>query len=229
MQSPGLQTILGSDLAAGDLIVVRDVSVTASTGKDKKLAWSELVSAIESSLGSMATEDAADYQAVSEKDQPDGYAGLNSDGQIVGPVIVGIYADAAAAGALPNGVLAKVGVYLVCGDGSTTGGKVVSNQNRIDRHLVGTTSGITLDPYANRGYVAATNPGITISITNDDTLPDGYEVLFATPDDTATLNFVSSGGDQGVGSANANPTHVQAVKIDGTWTVVNVQELVGGG
>ncbi len=112
-----LTSIVGADLADGDLLLVRDISGTPT---DKKITVAELMAKVATSTSSI-------YQAVSAKDQPNGYAGLNGDGQLVGPIILADYADNTAAGARDEGEIFTVDGELRIGDGSTNGGLPVAS------------------------------------------------------------------------------------------------------
>lgn len=94
-----IASITGADTATDDLFLVHKIDATTPI-KEREITREELALAM-----------------VEER-----LVRANEDGHIVGPIIISTYANAAAAGVLPNGTLAKVGESLTLHDNATLGG-----------------------------------------------------------------------------------------------------------
>lgn len=120
-------------------------------------------------------------EATANKDQPNGYAGLNANKQIVGPILLQGYADAAAVtaaiGTPPLNYMLVVGGKLALGDNATAGGKIVLGVTP-EARTINTSSSITLDPYSGNCAIHCTlgSSNIAITIDNIASLPDGYVI-----------------------------------------------------
>jgi len=144
---------------------------TGTDPKDKTILYSEVVAWLAAN-GLIAS---------ALIDEPNGVAGLDANGNLVGPILLQGYADAAAVtaaiGTPPLNYMLVVGGKLHLGDNATAGG------NRVGYVAPGfftanTTGSITLDPFAGSSVVRSTLTGsnITITIANLDDLPPGYVI-----------------------------------------------------
>lgn len=171
--------------------------------------------------------------ATSLIDQPDGVAGLDEDGHIVGPIILSVYANAAAAGVLADGTLAIVAGKLVRGDGATTGGVQVE-RNRTDVKSFTNTTPTSLDPLADGAFMTMTSDvnNRVIIVTNSASFPVGYTITLelvisgaATPPLTLNTTLGTSGSISVVataeGSYRATFQRVSALETSNDWRQIS--------
>lgn len=138
-------------------------------------------------------------ETTANKDQPNGYAGLNSSSQIEGPIILTNYADNAAAitaGANVNGALFTVGEQLRLGDDDTDAGQPVGGAGRpyIDDEadtLIDTSKTRPIDLASPESVFSIYGNGITLTLTADAAVPLGYKltiiVITDGPSDVITV------------------------------------------
>jgi hypothetical protein len=148
-------------------------------------------------------------ESTANKDQPNGYAGLNADKQLVGPILLQGYADAAAVtaaiGTPPLNYLLVVGGKLHLGDNATAAGNPVSETPLPDAKIINETNTLVeLDPNSTSATIHTTlgASDISIAFTNLDDMPVGYAIHgmvvqtgSATTVDFGELGVVSTGGN----------------------------------
>jgi hypothetical protein len=134
-------------------------------------------------------------------DEPNGVAGLDENGNLVGPIVLSTYANAAAAGVLDEGELAVVDGKLVLGDNATTGGNRVGGVTP-GLFLVNATGSITLDPFSGHAVIFSTmvDDAITITINNIADIPLGY-LIYLYVDKTGAAETITI---QGLPEDNVN-------------------------
>jgi len=125
--------------------------------------------------------------ATADIDQPNGVAGLDENGQLVGPIIVSTYASNAAAGTPASGVIFLVGGELRVGDGSTAGG-LAYLPSAPEFAAYSTDTSVALD--VNKSGMTSfllDGAGTDLTLTNPDDMPLGYKfdvVIYATTGQT---------------------------------------------
>ncbi len=207
-----------SDIYAGELVDANEL--VGTTRIVVTSAWGLLAPA---KLTDIATWLGSNGLVLSSLiDEPNGVAGLDENGQIVGPIIISTYANAAAAGVLADGTLATVGDYLFLGDGSTTGGNIVA-RDRVDIHLLTASSTISLDVNADVAFIRMSSDtnSRSVTISNWSSIPVGYRIIYevrcsgdATPPLTHSLLLGSAGVNGAFGvtvteEGYANATYIR--------------------
>ncbi len=136
------------------------------------------------------------FQAVSEKDQPDGYAGLDGDGHLVGPILLTDYADNTAAGARDEGEIFTVDGELRIGDGATNGGNPTGSDNTpIGYDLQAGNLSLAMD-FTKSGLYAffMAGSGRTLTVTNANDMPIGFKFNAHLYVDTGPQTMTITGG-----------------------------------
>jgi hypothetical protein len=186
METPGLNEMLASELDDEDYSIVRDSSVTASVNKDKKLKKSSLLTWLKNKLGFAPDETAADYQTRAEKDQPNGYPGLNPSGQLVRRIVL-----QQTTGVLDPGELSYINGTVVVGDGVTEDGNPVGESEPIGEVLESNATRTLSPTKSGQYFFTLGGNGTTLTISNANSLPLGFSfnvVMYAEGGETMTVN-----------------------------------------
>lgn len=230
-------------IAANDQFLFRDVSA----GIHAKTTSVELAKVVI----------ANGAEATANKNQANGYAGINADGQIVGPIMIPTYANNAAAGVLAVGELGFVATDLRRGDGATTGGvPVAAPEAGVQYKYVTLGSGdswtkqVTLDSGYPRGVIAifsdlvawepydeaneeSPDPSTVamIEILVNGTLPLGYELTIIGDIINGIPITIASGfggGDETFLEVSADVnTAVYTFVYAGSWFCKSVRKPIG--
>lgn len=133
--------------------------------------------------------------ATADIDQPNGVAGLDENGQLVGPIIVSNYADNAAAGTPALGVIFLVNGELRSGDNATEGGLAYLTSTP-EFAYYSTDTSVSLD--INKSGITSfllDGAGTDLTITNIDDMPLGYKfdvVIYAETGQTLKIKINDS-------------------------------------